>query len=154
MSLNLLKVGDKAPNFSLLDSNEKIYTLSSFKNQNLIIWFFPKASTPGWIVEGVGFRDEFKNFQKNNYDIIGVSADAIQKQKKFVDKYKFPFPMLCDEEHVMLKAYKVWGLKKFMGREYMGINRITYIINKKGNIQKVFDNVKTRTHAQDILCTI
>ena len=154
MALDLLKVGDAAPDFSLKNHKNEDVNLDNFKNKNLVIWFFPKASTPGWTVEGNGFREEFKEFQTLDYDIIGVSADSPVKQNKFVEKYNFPFTMLCDESHSMLESYKVWQLKKFMGREYMGIVRVTYIINSSGKIERVYDSVKTKTHAQDILYDI
>ena len=103
------------------------------------------------MIEGKGFRDEFENFKKNNIEIIGCSADPINKQKKFCEKQNFLFTMLCDESHEMLELYGVWGLKKFMGREYMGISRNTYVIDEKGFISSVFDKVQTKTHANDVL---
>ena len=151
MPNNLLNIGDNAPEFTLPNYNGENVTLSNLKGKNIIIWFFPKASTPGWTVEGQGFREEFSDFKKLDYEIIGVSGDSIKRQQKFVEKYSFPFMMLCDESHEMLKDYKVWALKKFMGREYMGILRVTYIIDKEGIIKKVYDKVKTKTHSQDIL---
>ena len=154
MGQELLNIGEKAPDFSLPTHNEEIISLSYFKNQKIILWFFPRASTPGWTVEGEGFRDEFEKFSKLGYAIVGVSADPPKKQKKFVDKYDFPFTMLCDESHSMLEAYKVWGLKKFMGREYMGISRITYLIDGSRKIEKVYSKVTTKTHAKDILCEL
>ena len=147
----LLKQGDKAPNFSLPDADGGTVSLEDFKNQKVVLWFFPKASTPGWTVEGQGFRDEFDKFKSNNIAIIGCSADPPSKQKKFCDKQKFPYPMLCDESHSMLEDYKVWGLKKFMGREYMGISRVTYIISEDGLIEKIYEKVATKSHAKDIL---
>ena len=147
----MLNVGDKAPRFSLYDQNNNLKTLDEYKNKKMILWFFPKANTPGWTIEGCGFRDKFQMFSDKGYIIIGVSADSPKKQKKFVEKYNFPFTMLCDENHDMLKDYKVWGLKKFMGREYMGISRLTYIINKSGTIEHVFEKVVTKSHAEDIL---
>jgi len=150
MNQEFLKPGDDAPDFTLPDSNNNTFSFKNYKNKNVILWFFPKANTPGWIIEGQGFRDEFKSFQNKNYNIIGVSADTPKKQQAFVKKYNFPYLMLCDENHNMLKDYKAWGLKKFMGREYMGIFRITYII-QKGEIKQVYDKVKTKSHAEDIL---
>ena len=147
----LLNIGDKAPDFTLFNQNGANISLNDIKGQTCIIWFFPKANTPGWTVEGQGFRDEFKKFDTQNMKIFGVSGDSVVKQKKFHDKQKFNFDLLSDEEHSMLEAYKVWGLKKFMGREYMGIHRVTYVINPEGEIHKVYDKVKTKTHAQDIL---
>ena len=146
-----LKIGDKAPDFSLRNYNGDLVTLNDLKGSDFLLWFFPKASTPGWIIEGKGFRDEFKKFNDKNITIIGISADPLKKQKKFVEKYNFPYQILCDESHDMLKAYKAWGMKKFMGREYEGIHRITYIINKDGIINNVFDKVKTKSHASDII---
>ena len=154
MALDLLNVGDSVPEFSLPDFNGELVTLKDFKGRGIVLWFFPKANTPGWAIEGQGFREEFEEYNKLGYQIIGVSADSPKKQKKFVEKYDFPFRMLCDESRKMLKAYKVWAQKKFMGREYMGILRITYLINSDGKVEKVYENVKTKTHAQDILSDI
>mgnify|MGYP004005013521 FL=1 len=147
----LLNVGDKAPDFTLPDANGNDVSLKDYSGRKLVLWFFPKANTPGWITEGKGFRDESKNYGDKNTTIIGVSADPPKKQKKFVEKYQFQFPMLCDESHEMLEAYGIWGLKKFMGREYMGINRVTYLIDENGLIEKVYGKVKVKTHAIDIL---
>ena len=149
-----LQKGDKAPEFTLPNSEGKSVSLSDFKGKQIVLWFFPKANTPGWSIEGQGFRDEFKNFIEQNIEIIGVSADPITKQKKFCDKYDFPFNMLCDETHSMLETYGVWGLKKFMGREYMGISRVTYIINPDGVISDIYEKVQTKTHAKDILSSL
>ena len=145
-----LNIGDRAPDFNVKNYNDKTIKLSDFKNNQLIIWFFPKASTPGWTVQGCGFRDEFKKFESQNIKIVGVSADSPAKQTKFVEKYDFPYHMLCDESKGMLKAYKAWGLKKFMGREYEGIHRISYLI-KNGVVKHVFGKVQTKTHAIDVL---
>ena len=146
-----LNIGDSAPHFELLNYDNTLINSSSLKGKKHIIWFFPKANTPGWIVQGCGFRDEFKNFENLNIKIIGVSADSVSKQAKFVEKYNFPYLMLCDESKSMLKSYKAWGLKKFMGKEYEGIHRISYLINEKGVVEKVFDKVKTKSHALDVL---
>ena len=147
----MLKVGDKAPDFTLLDSEGNSISLNNYTGKKIVLWFFPKASTPGWIIEGKGFRDEFQRFKEKNIQIIGCSADSPKKQKKFCDKQGFQYPLLSDENHVMLKDYDVWGKKKFMGREYMGILRITYIIDENGVINKVYEKVKTTSHAKDIL---
>ena len=147
----MLKVGDKAPSFTLLDQDENSVSLSDYKNQGIVIWFFPKANTPGWTNEGIGFRDELKKFNELNIAILGISADPPKKQKKFVDKYQFNYPLLCDESHEMLEKYGIWGLKKFMGREYMGINRVTYILDSDHRIQGIIEKVKTKSHACDIL---
>ena len=146
----MLTIGVKAPDFNLKDANENKVSLKDFVGKKVVLWFFPKASTPGWTIQGCGFRDEFKKFESQNIKIIGVSADSPVKQTKFVEKYDFPYQMLCDESKQMLKAYKAWGLKKFMGREYEGIHRISYLI-KNGVVKHVFDKVQTKTHAIDVL---
>ena len=146
-----LKIGEKAPKFKILNYNREYISLNDLKGNKFLLWFFPKANTPGWILEGIGFRDEFDNFKKNKIKIIGVSADSPEKQEKFVKKFNFQYDMLCDESKEMLKAYKAWGLKKFMGREYEGIHRISYLINEKGIIDEVYDKVKAKSHACDIL---
>ena len=140
----MLKIGDKAPEFTLPDQDGKFVSLSNYKNQGLVIWFFPKASTPGWTNQGIGFRDELKNYEKLNFSVIGISADPPKRQKKFVEKYGFNYPLLCDESHNMLEEYGVWGLKKFMGREYMGINRVTYILNPNHTIKQILMYYKKR----------
>ena len=147
----LLNVGDKAPDFNLLNQDENLISLKDLKGEKFILWFYPKASTPGWTVEGQGFRDELNSFQKLGIRVFGVSADSVKKQKNFHTKQKFNFDLLSDESHTMLEEYGVWQLKKFMGREYMGILRATYLINEKGIINTVYDEVKTKTHAKDIL---
>ena len=147
----LLDVGSNAPDFSLPNQNDEIISLSSLKGKKVIIWFYPKANTPGWTIEGRGFRDEFKQFEDKDVIILGASADPVSKQKKFCDKYGFPYDLLSDESHEMLEAYGVWGKKKFMGREYMGISRITYIIDVDGKIEHVSEKVKTMSHAKDML---
>ena len=147
----MLNVGDKAPEFTLPNQEGESVSLSDFEGKQVVVWFFPKASTPGWTNEGIGFRDELEQYNKLNTTIIGVSADSPSKQKKFVDKYSFNYPMLCDESHEMLENYGVWGLKKFMGREYMGISRVTYILDKNHIIKEVIEKVNTKSHACDIL---
>ena len=147
----MLNIGDKAPEFTLLDGDENSVSLNDFKGKKVVLWFYPKASTPGWTVEGQGFRDEFQNFEGKNVQIIGVSADSSKRQKKFGEKQSFQYPLLSDENHEMLEAYEVWGKKKFMGREYMGISRVTYIIDENGFIEKLYEKVSVKSHARDIL---
>lgn len=147
----LLKVGDKAPEFSLLNQDEDLISSKKLEGQKYVLWFYPKASTPGWTIQGQGFRDELKSFLDLGIKVFGVSADSVKKQKNFHTKQKFNFDLLSDESHQMLEAFGVWGLKKFMGREYMGISRNTYVIDEKGFISSVFDKVQTKTHANDVL---
>ena len=150
----LLKEGNKAPDFNLPNQDEDNISLTHLKGNKIILWFYPKASTPGWTVEGKGFRDEFDNFESNNIQILGVSADPPKRQKKFAEKQSFQYPLLSDESHEMLEIYKAWGKKKFMGREYMGIFRITYIIDENGIIEHTFEKVKTGSHAKDVLAVL
>ena len=147
----MLKIGDKAPDFTLLDSHENSVSLSDFKGQRVVLWFFPRASTPGWTNEGLGFRDEFKKFKDKNIAIIGMSADSTKKQKNFCEKQSFPFLLLSDESTNVLKAYDAWGLKKMYGREYEGIYRITYVIDEDGTIINSYSKVSVKTHALDVL---
>ena len=147
----LLKVGDKAPEFSLLNQDEELISSKKLEGQKYVLWFYPKASTPGWTIQGQGFRDELKSFLDLGIKVFGVSADSVKKQKNFHTKQKFNFDLLSDESHQMLEPFGVWGLKKFMGREYMGISRNTYVIDEKGFISSVFDKVQTKTHANDVL---
>ena len=150
----MLDVGVKAPDFTLPDGDGTKISLDNFIGKKVVLWFFPKANTPGWITEGQGFRDEYHNFEEKKAVIIGMSADSLNKQKKFCEKQSFEFPMLCDERKDTLKAYGGWGKKKFMGREYEGIFRNTYIIDEKGIIEKVYKKVNVKSHTQDILADL
>ena len=127
----MLEVGQKAPDFILPDQNGNDISLSDFSGNKVVLWFFPKASTPGWTIEGQGFRDELKNFKKKNVVVLGMSADSIKRQKNFCDKESFDFPILSDENKTILKDYGAWGIKKMYGREYEGIYRYTYVIDEK-----------------------
>ena len=150
----MLIIGDKAPTFSLKNQNDENISLEDFKGKKVLLWFYPKASTPGWTVQGQGLRDEFKNFQNKNVEIVGMSADPVKKQKSFCEKQKFPFSLVSDETKETIKAYGAWGLKKFMGREYEGIQRYSYLINENGSIEKTYFKVNTKTHAKDVLSEI
>ena len=150
----MLDVGVKAPDFTLPDGDGTEISLDNFRGKKVVLWFFPKANTPGWTTEGQGFRDELHKFEERNAVIIGMSADSPNKQKKFCEKQSFEFPMLCDESKDTLQAYGVWGKKKFMGREYEGIFRNTYIIDEKGIIEKVYKKVNVKSHDQDILADL
>ena len=150
----MLNVGDQAPAFSLEDQNGENVSLEHSKGKKVLIWFFPKASTPGWTVQGQGLRDEFQNFQDNNVEIFGVSADSVKAQKSFCDKQKFPFSLLSDPSKETIKAYDAWGPKKFMGREYEGIHRYSYLIDENGTVERAYPKVKTKTFAQDVLADI
>ncbi len=150
----MLSVGDKAPSFTLKNQNDEDISLSDFQGSKLLVWFFPKASTGGCTKEGCGIRDNFKKFQKNNINVVGVSKDSVKAQSNFSTKNNFPYDLLSDTELSMIKAYKAWGKKKMYGKEYEGIIRISYLINEKGIIEKVYPKVSTSTHGEDVLESI
>lgn len=146
-----LKIGDKAPNFSGIDENGKTHTLQDYKGKKLVVFFYPKADTPGCTAEACDLRDNFERFQTNNYSLLGVSSDGIKKQKKFSEKFNLPFPLLADEDKSVITAFGVWGPKKFMGREFDGIHRTTFIIDEGGTITEIITSVKTKEHSKQIL---
>jgi peroxiredoxin Q/BCP len=149
--MTTLKKGDKAPSFAGLDQDGKEHKLEDYKGKKLVVFFYPKASTPGCTAEACDLRDNFERFQANNYELLGVSADAAEKQAKFKEKYDFQFPLLADENKSVIEAFGVWGPKKFMGKEYDGIHRTTFVIDENGIIEEVIDKVKTKAHAEQIL---
>ncbi|WP_445457633.1 thioredoxin-dependent thiol peroxidase [Flavobacterium sp. HNIBRBA15423] len=149
--MTTLKKGDKAPNFSGLDQEGKKHTLADYEGKKLVVFFYPKASTPGCTAEACDLRDNFERFKTNNYALLGVSADSAKAQTKFIEKYDLPFPLLADEDKSVIQAFGVWGPKKFMGKEYDGIHRTTFIIDEKGIIEEVIEKVKTKEHAAQIL---
>ena len=151
--MNTLKVGDKVPNFSVTDQDGNTITMQDYQNKKVIVFFYPAASTPGCTAEACNLRDHYKDLQDKGYDIIGVSADTEKKQSNFRNKYDFPFPLLADTNKDVIQAFGVWGLKKFMGREYDGIHRKTFLVDK-GIATHVIDKVKTKTHALQILESI
>ena len=146
-----LKKGDKAPNFSGLDQDNKSHKLEDYKGKKLVVFFYPKANTPGCTAEACDLRDNYERFQANNYELLGVSADNAKAQGKFKDKFSFPFPLLADEDKSVINSFGVWGPKKFMGKEYDGIHRTTFVINENGIIDEVISDVKTKAHASQIL---
>jgi peroxiredoxin Q/BCP len=149
--MTTLKKGDKAPDFFGTDQDGKPHQLEDYKGKKLVVFFYPKASTPGCTAEACDLRDNYERFKVNNYELLGVSADSAKAQSKFRDKYHFPFPLLADEDKSVIEAFGVWGPKKFMGREYDGINRTTFVIDENGIIDEVIENVKTKEHAAQIL---
>jgi thioredoxin-dependent peroxiredoxin len=146
-----LKVGDQAPNFSAKDQNGKTHTLQDYKGKKLVVFFYPKASTPGCTAEACNLRDNWERFKTDGFEILGVSADSQKRQQNFKDKYDLPFPLLADEDKEVINAFGVWGPKKFMGKEYDGIHRTTFIIDEEGKIFDVISKVKTKDHAAQIL---
>jgi peroxiredoxin Q/BCP len=146
-----LKVGDKAPDFSILNQDEQTVSLSDFTGKKLVLFFYPKASTPGCTAEACNLRDNVDRLRASGYEILGASADSPKRQKNFQTKYELPYDLLADEDHTLLNAFQVWGPKKFMGKEYDGIHRTTFIIDEKGVITDVIQKVKTKDHADQIL---
>ena len=149
--MDTLKKGDKAPDFSGFDQDGKFRQLEDYKGKKLVVFFYPKADTPGCTAEACDLRDNFERFKAQNYELLGVSADSEAKQAKFSTKYKLPFPLLADEDKSVINAFGVWGSKKFMGRTYDGIHRITFVIDENGIIEDVISDVKTKAHADQIL---
>ncbi|WP_420601354.1 thioredoxin-dependent thiol peroxidase [Flagellimonas sp.] len=149
--MNTLKVGDKVPEFSSIDQDGNAINLSDYKGKKLVVFFYPRANTPGCTVEACNLRDNYEVLQEQGYELLGVSADSPKKQTNFRNKYNFQFPLLADEDHTVIETFGVWGPKKFMGRVFDGIHRKTFIIDEDGVVEKVIDKVKTKDHAQQIL---
>ena len=149
--MTTLTKGDKAPDFSGVDQDGKTHTLADYKGKKLVVFFYPKASTPGCTTEACDLRDNYHRFQAQNYELLGVSADSAKRQKSFQEKYKLPFPLLADEDKSVINAFGVWGPKKFMGRLFDGINRTTFVIDENGIIDEVITSVKTKEHTAQIL---
>jgi len=146
-----LVVGDKAPNFKGLDENGASISLSDFKGKKVILYFYPKDMTPGCTVESCNLRDNYTDLLAKGFDVIGVSADSPARHLKFIAKHELPFRLIADEDKTILNAFGVWGPKKFMGREYDGIHRTTFIIGEDGIIQAIIKKVKTKDHTNQIL---
>ena len=149
-----MKENSKAPSFSLPSTSNNEYSLKDSLGKYIVLYFYPKDDTPGCTIETNDFNKLLPKFKKLNCEILGISKDNLKSHNKFRDKYKIKFDLLADEELKVLKKYKVWGKKKFMGREFMGIIRSTYLIDKKGKILKVWDNVKVKDHAKEVLKTL
>jgi len=149
--MNTLKVGDKVPGFVSKDQDGNTINLSAYSGKKLIVFFYPKASTPGCTAEACNLRDNYKELQSQGFELLGVSADSEKRQTNFRNKYKFPFPLLADEDHTVINTFGVWGPKKFMGREYDGIHRKTFVIDEEGVVIKVIDKVKTKDHAAQLI---
>ena len=147
----MLKINTKAPNFTLPSTSNNKYSLKDSIGKYVVIYFYPKDDTPGCTIETNDFNKLLTKFKKLNCEIYGISKDSLKSHDKFRDKYKIKLDLLADEEIKVLKKYKVWGKKKFMGREFMGINRTTFLIDKEGKITKIWENVKVKDHAKEVL---
>ena len=150
----MLKIKLKAPSFVSESTSKSNYSLKNSLGKYVVLYFYPKDNTPGCIIETNDFNKLLSNFHKLNCEVYGISKDSLESHFKFKDKYKIKFDLLADENLKILKKFKVWGKKKFMGREFMGTIRSTYLIDKKGIIIKAWDNVKVKDHAKEVLETL
>lgn len=150
----MLKIGDTAPAFTLPDQNGREYSLSDYKGRWVLLYFYPKDDTPGCTKEACAIRDDFMNFENINAVVLGASCDSVKSHKKFEEKYQIPFTLLSDEQKTLVSSYGVWAEKKFMGRKYMGIMRSSFLIDPKGIIRKIYENVKPELHAAEVLADL
>jgi len=146
-----IEVGMKAPDFKGIDQDEKAVQLSDFEGKKLVLYFYPKASTPGCTAEACDFRDNYQGLLKKGFAVVGVSADSVKRQKNFAEKNNLPFSLLADEQLEVIKAYGCWGPKKLYGREYEGIYRKTFLIDEKGKIELIIEKVKTKEASRQLL---
>lgn len=151
--MTTLKVGDHAPSFSGITDQGNTVSLKDFSGKKLVVFFYPKDDTPGCTAEACNLRDNYAELKEQGYQLLGVSPDGVAKHQKFKSKYELPFPLLADEDQSVLNAFGVWGPKKFMGREYDGVHRTTFVIDAAGKIEKVIEKVKTKDHAAQIMGT-
>lgn len=149
-----LKAKQKAPNFKLPDQNGNIHKLADYKGKWLLLYFYPRDNTPGCTKEACTLRDSFSDFKKNQAVVLGVSADSIDSHNNFATKHQLSFPILVDVDKAVIKAYGAWGEKKFMGKSFMGIKRISFLIDQKGKIAKIYEKVKPAEHALEVLSDI
>lgn len=154
LNMDLLKVGSQAPKFIGLDQDGNEVKLSDFKGKKLVLYFYPKASTPGCTAESCDFRDNYKSLLEKGFAVVGVSADSIKRQKNFAEKNSLLFPLLADEQLEIIKAYACWGPKKLYGKEYEGIYRKTFLIDENGNIELIIDKVKTKAATEQLLAAL
>ncbi|WP_421134562.1 thioredoxin-dependent thiol peroxidase [Alteromonas sp. A079] len=149
--MKTLQAGDKAPQFSLSNQNDETISLADYAGKKVLVYFYPKAMTPGCTVQAQGLRDVKDELAANNVEIIGISPDAVKRLPKFADKESLNFTLLSDEDHAVADAFGVWGPKKFMGKEYDGIHRLTFLIDENGVVEHVFTKFKTKDHHTVVL---
>jgi len=147
----LLKVGDKAPAFKGINEKGENVKLSDYKGKKLVLYFYPKDSTPGCTAEACDLRDNYSRFKAAGYEVLGVSPDGIKSHVKFIEKYELPFSLLADEDHKIAEEFGAWGEKSMYGKKYMGILRSTFVIDEKGKIEKVIEKVDTKAHTKQLL---
>ena len=150
-TISPLRVGDQAPSFSVEDQKGNIRTLEEFKGSKLVLYFYPKDNTPGCTTQACNLNDNFAKLANEGYTILGVSKDPAKSHLKFIEKFELQFDLLCDEDLHVHNAYGVWGLKKFMGREYDGTHRTTFVIDERGVLEQVIAKPKVKAHAEEIL---
>lgn len=149
-----ISAGSQAPEFTLLDDAGVEHRLADYRGQPVVLYFYPKDDTPGCTTEACNFRDDYSQYQQAGVVILGVSPDSVKSHAKFKTKFSLPFPLLADEGHQVCEQYGVWGRKKFMGREYDGVFRTTFLIDAQGWVARVFENVKPDGHSQEILAAL
>ena len=149
--MSKLQIGDKAPEINAVDQNGNQITLDQYKGKKLVLYFYPKDMTPGCTAQSCNLSDNYTLLQKNGYDVIGVSCDSVKRHQKFIEKYSLPFNLISDEDKKVVTDYGVWQLKKFMGREYMGIVRTTFLIDENGIIDEIITKVNTKEHTNQII---
>ena len=146
-----LQVGDKAPSFKGIDQDGNKISLSDFKGQKIVLFFYPEDDTPTCTIQACNLRDNYALLTKNGFKVIGISPDDVRSHQKFRDKFNLPYTLIADPEHNIINKYGVWGLKKLYGREYMGLHRTTFVVDEKGIINKIFLRPRNKAHAQEIL---
>ncbi len=146
--------GNSAPDFILSDETGATRRLSDYRGQHVVLYFYPKDDTPGCTTQACNFRDDYSAYVEAGVTILGVSPDSPKSHAKFKQKFQLPFPLLADEQHTVCESYGVWGQKKFMGREYMGVLRTTFLISPDGKLKKVFENVKPAGHSLEVLAAL
>ena len=146
-----LKEGDKAPDFSVPDAEGNVVRLKDLRGKNVVLYFYPKDDTPGCTKEACAFRDSFGKFRKRGIEVLGVSLDSEKSHQKFAKKFDLPFRLLADTDRALSEKYGTYGEKKFMGRKYMGVHRMTFLIDEKGKIKKIYEKVKPDDHAEEVL---
>ena len=149
--MSKLQIGDKAPSINAIDQNGNNITLEQYKGKKVVLYFYPKDMTPGCTAQSCNLSDNYTALQKNGYDVLGVSCDSLKRHQKFIAKHNLPFNLISDEDHKVVNDYGVWQLKKFMGREYMGIVRTTFIIDENGLISDIISKVNTKEHTSQII---
>ena len=149
--MSKLKIGDKAPTIDAVDQNGNQITLDQYKGKKVVLYFYPKDMTSGCTAQACNLSDNYSHLNKNGYDVIGVSCDSIKRHQKFIEKYDLPFNLISDEDKKVVNDYGVWQLKKFMGREYMGIVRTTFLIDENGVVEDIISKVNTKDHTSQII---